>query len=103
MKKATYHARVERFTRIEYIIEVFKGEFGKPIAEIVEGDTKRTLTTNGIIVISGVTTGKLVTMWIATVAQATSLYRTCHNCDKCPKEVMDRVCKNCEYARRQPQ
>ena len=96
------HIQRDRMERISYIIDAFKGEFGKPIAEAPEGDAIRTLTDKGIIIVTGITTGKIITMWIATVSQATAVYRDCHQCQKCPQWVMKICHKNKELAAKQP-
>lgn len=101
-KTVSKHVREDRMERISFIIDAFAGEFGKPIAEAPEGDVIRTLTDKGILIITGITTGTVVTMWIATIAQATRVYRDCHQCDKCPAWVMEICHNNKKLAARQP-
>lgn len=101
-KNVSKHIQYDRVERIEFIIDAFKGEFGSPIAEAPEGDAVRTLTDKGVLIVTNLYTNKVITMWIATVAQATRIYRECHQCDKCPKWVMDICHKNKKLAARQP-
>lgn len=101
-KKVSVHIRKDRMERISFIVDAFNGDFGTSIAESSDGDVVRTLTDKGILIVTNLYTNKVVTMWIATVAQATRVYRDCHQCDKCPKWIMDICHKNKKLAARQP-
>ena len=104
MTKTTYHARIERSARIEYIIDVFKGEFGEPAAMVVnENDRSRqVLTTKGVWIVYNLDTGKLVTMWIATVEQGTKLYKRATNGKMLPKSLMKQLHANKKVCKGQP-
>lgn len=91
-KKVSKHITTERMSRVGFIIDTFKGEFGMPIAESPEGDIIRTLTDKGIIVITGITSGKVVTLWIATVNQGVAIWRDCHH-TTVPKHIMKQLHK----------
>lgn len=69
------HVTVERSVRIS-IIEKTVG-FGKPFVETAnlrQENTTITLTTTGVIVVMA-EDGMIITTWIASVAQAISVYR----------------------------
>ena len=75
LSKMSAHVIVDRKVRIN-IIEKTVG-FGKPFVEawdIKEADCTATLTTTGVIVIMD-KEGLIITTWIASVAQAISVYR----------------------------
>lgn len=75
---ATYHASVERIDRINLIIDLFKGDWGTPVCAVqsISNPTSEcVLTTNGIIVVRGITTKKLLTMWVASIDQAVAIYK----------------------------
>lgn len=99
----TYHAQVEREARIDYIIDVL-GDFGQPIAsqKNLDNDTTTFLTNLGVIIIKGTTSQKLVTMYLASTAQATAIYRDCHGGDTCPHSFMMQVKRNQKFIANQP-
>ena len=101
-KNLSRHVTEDRMERVLFIIDAFKGDFGKPIAEDPEGDAVRTLTDKGILIVTNLQTGKLVTMWIATVEQGTAIYRNCHQCSKCPLGILKILNRNKKLAARQP-
>ena len=76
----TYHFRVERKGRFEYI-EATCGLGEEVVSEIFQSPTStlpsyNTLTTTGVIIVRNVDTKKIVTMFIATMPQAMAIYRT---------------------------
>ena len=102
-KKVSYHAKVERMERISYIIDFCGGEFGPAIAETYDNnDGKVVLTEKGIVIVYNAITSNLVTMFIATVNQGVSIYKTCHNSKKCPKELMKTLNNNKKACENQP-
>lgn len=102
-KKVSYHAKVERMERISYIIDYCKGEFGPAIAETYDNNNgKVVLTEKGIVIVYNATTNNLVTMFIATVSQGISIYKNCHNCEKCPKSLMKTLNNNKKACENQP-
>lgn len=99
----TYHARVERKTRLEYIIDTVS--IGNPIARVIDDhdDTLwKTLTDTGVIIISNRYTNKLVTAYIATIDQATYLYKADKKTKFLPDGLYHRICKNQKFIRNQP-
>ena len=100
----SYHARVERQSRIEYIIDVFKGEFGEPAAMVVNEDdrSRQVLTTKGIWIVYNLDTNRLVTMWIATVEQGVKLYKRSTGGKMLPKSLMKQLHANKKACDRQP-
>lgn len=103
-RKISYHAQVERKSRIEYIIDTFKGEFGSPVVEVVnENDCSRqVLTSNGIWIVYNLKTNRLVTMWIATVEQGVKLYKRGTNGKQLPKQLMKTLHNNKKACENQP-
>lgn len=99
----TYHAQVEREARIDYIIDVL-GDFGQPIAKRNNpaNNTITILTNLGVIIIKSNTTQKLVTMFLASIAQATAIYRDCYGGDTCPHSLMVQVKRNQKFLAGQP-
>lgn len=103
-KNISYHARVERQSRIDYIIDWCKGEFGKPVAIVEDkSETARlVLTEKGILMVHNLETNKLVTMWIATVSQGVAIYSRAFN-QPVPKYMMNVFHKNKKAQKNQPQ
>ena len=70
----TYHARIEREARINYIIDTVG--IGEPVVKVQRPKDKRymTLTNTGVIIITG-NDNVLITMYIGTIDEALMTYR----------------------------
>jgi hypothetical protein len=103
-KKISYHAKEERKDRIEYIIDVFNGEFGTEVCCFIEKHTKTktVLTTTGLIIVYNSETNNLVTMYICKTCQAIGLYKRATGKERCPNSVYKRVINNQKYLSKQP-
>lgn len=87
LSKSSAHVVIDRATRVS-IIEKTIG-FGTPVIEapdIKERDAKAILTSTGVIVIEGAN-GTIITTWIASVAQAISVYKRATNGQNIPKDL----------------
>ena len=92
----------ERKDRINFIEK--KIGFGKDIATNIFLSEKRSmktstpsksiLTDTGIIKIVSVDDDVLITAYIATVGEATAIYRKCHNVKYCPDWLMTQLYSN---------
>lgn len=104
-KKISYHAQYERVSRIEYIIDWCGGEFGETIAEIRDTaeNARIVLTEKGIVIIFNLENNTLVTMWIASPAQAIATYKNGHNGREVPRHYMKTFYKNRKASENQPQ
>lgn len=104
----TYHAKNDRITRFEFILQTV-GAGKKEIAtEIFISPTsqnrkaKSVLMDNGVIYIFSIENNKLITAYIASISQAVALYKKCHKCNKCPQTLMNVLYKNQQYITKQP-
>lgn len=100
--KISYHYSVERKDRINFIEK--KVGFGEDVATTIFLSNKRAektsipsksiLTNTGIIKIVSADDGVLITAYIATIGEATAIYRKCHNVKYCPDWLMARLYSN---------
>ena len=103
MMTTTYHVKAERTERIDYIIDIFNGCFGTEefsyTIETDRGQCKMVLTSKGIIYLQSIKTKKVITMYIATMAQAIFVYRHSHlsRSDKMPNKLYHQVRNNARY------
>lgn len=67
----TFHASVERFDRICFLIDLFKGDFGKPLISIAHTDkpVKEELTSNGIVIVRNLE-DVVITMYLCSIKKA---------------------------------
>lgn len=103
-KTISYHAQYERQERINYIIDMVRGDFGEMICSSCEtrNNCKRTLTNKGLIILTDIDTNRLVTMYFGTVNQIVQLYTSANNVNKCPKWLMKIAHKAQTYNEKQP-
>lgn len=97
MYTTSKHVSEERMDRIGYIIDVFKGCFGKEeFYYECENDRRMVLTSKGIIFIQGISNPQIITMYIATVSQATYIYRHSHTAKgkNMPQKLYNQILKN---------
>ena len=100
--KISYHYSVERKDRINFIQK--KVGFGEDIATTIFLSNKRAektsmpsksiLTNTGIIKIVSADDGVLITAYIATISEATAIYRKCHKVKYCPDWLMTQLYSN---------
>ena len=98
MSKRSYHFRYERRDRYEYIKATCG--VGEPVvSEIYKSPTSKipsynTLTSTGVIIVRNVETKKIVTMFIATKAQAIAIYHETTNGQRLPDWLWEKVLNN---------
>lgn len=105
MKKTnlTAHARFDRMTRIEYIIDTVG--IGEVIAECAshnENGGYRRLTSTGVIIVVGNDKRTIITAFIAEPKQAAAIYLEAKKVRKMPDNLYNRVRKNEYYQKNQP-
>ena len=104
-KNITTHVSVERFDRIEYIIDTI----GLGDSIIMEANIKNPqnimrkmqLTNTGVILVKPVDREVVITAWIASLNQVVQIYRT-RGYAKMPEYVYRLVKKNQKYMKNQP-
>ena len=101
----TYHARRERISRIDYIIDTVG--IGEVIASIATTDSLgrkgyQKLTSSGVIIVLSADERTVVTMFIATLGQACAVYKTDKNCKFLPDGLYKRINNNAKYIKGQP-
>lgn len=67
----TFHASVERFDRICILIDLFNGDFGRPLICITndKNAVKEELTTNGIVIVRNLE-DVVITMYLCSIKKA---------------------------------
>ena len=100
--KITYHFSVERKERVDFINQYIG--FGEDIASNIflsqkramktSTPTKSVLTDTGIIKILSLEDDVLITAYIATISEATAIYRKCHKVKYCPDWLMTQLYSN---------
>ena len=84
----TRHARLERASRIEKIIDTYNGDFGEPIAEHYHAEAYQVLYSTGIVMIfPNQHKQHLITMYIATRDEVLGIYKTAHKVSNVPTSV----------------
>lgn len=99
----TYHAKIERKTRINYIEKTIG--IGNPIATTIsryEKDSLRTLTDTGVIIITNIYTKRIITMFIASINQGVAVYKEGKQAKQVPKNIMRTLYNNINYMDGQP-
>lgn len=99
MTKVSRHISIERLNRVEYIIDMFNGNFGEEVYSCTDGEEnncRKVLTSKGIIYIQSLTNHKIITMYIATVQQAYYIYVHSHKrtTDFMPQKLYNQIKKN---------
>lgn len=105
MKKTnlTAHARFDRMTRIEYIIDTIG--IGEVIAECAIHDERggyRRLTSTGVIIVVANDKHTIITAFIAEPRQAAAVYLEDKKVRKMPDNLYNRIRKNEYYQKNQP-
>ena len=97
----TYHARVEREERINYIIDTVG--IGEPVVKVQRPKDKRymTLTNTGVIIITG-SDNVIITMYIGTIDEALMTYRNATKMHNMPDGLYKKVKAVQKYRRKQP-
>ena len=97
----TYHARVEREERINYIIDTIG--VGEPVAKFQRENDKRymTLTNTGVIIITG-SDNIIITMFIGSIDEAIKTYRSATNRRDMPDGLYRKIKSVQKYRRNQP-
>ena len=84
----TKHAKIDRVSRIDKIIEICGGDFGKPIAEHYHKNAYQVLYSTGIVMIFHDESKKhLVTMYMATRTEVLGIYKTVHKVSTVPEGI----------------
>jgi len=101
----TYHARKERCSRIDYIIDTVG--IGDVIASIATTDSLgrkgfQKLTNTGVIIVLSADEHTVVTTYIATLGQACAIYKTDKNCKFLPDGLYKKINNNAKYIKGQP-
>lgn len=91
MGNMTKHARYERRDRLNYIIDNIG--IGEPIctAPSKNPNAISVLTNTGIIIIKGKTDNVIITVYIATIAEATAIYYQSGMTTPLPQRVKKRI------------
>ena len=97
--KTTRHFQIDRKDRVNFIIDLFNGDFGTPLCDYsAENDTvRKVMTDKGVVLVYGKNNNVIITMYLATVKQATFLYRAAHGTNRTPESFLARVRKNQKY------
>lgn len=97
----TYHARVERADRLEYILNTTG--IGEVVAEAPNDERGglRRLTNTGVIIVVAEDHKTVVTAFICDIRQARSVYAYSHN-GRLPNYLANRVYSNSVYQKKQP-
>lgn len=103
----TNHARHDRRNRFDYILDTV-GLGTEIVAEVKRLDDKNRvaysrLTDSGIIVIVSADHKTVVTAYIATIEQASAIYRTARGCSIMPNSLYKRIKANEKFMKNQPQ
>lgn len=103
-RNMTYHASNERYDRLAYIVDCFAGDFGTQVASLTRHDSTEILYSTGVVFIHNAKTNRLITGYIATMKEATRIYRGYTKSNRnMPDGLYKRILKNKPLYENQPQ
>ena len=102
--KMTKHAKDDRMERLSYIVDCFNGDFGYEVAKIEHKGAMLVLMSCGVIFVKSIDETTLVTGYIATMKEATRIYRNANmHAKNMPDGVYKKILKNRPLYENQPQ